>query len=197
MILSGKTKRIYQYLLAHRESRIMQKDVADSTGASPQLVNKVFKDLRERLILAKVKKNAHLITDYEKLLMIYAFHSEIFSKGVIGFYCGSSKKDAENYLKNSGLKYSLAVISAAGKRIDIFSEKTYAYILNTDMNKIDLNENRNGNLIVFPRNVNDFYMCGKISGFRVTPLFQTIADLLSYGDYKTARKLAKKRDIEI
>ena len=197
MELPNKTKRIYQYLLANKDSRIMQLDISSSTNVSPQLVNKVFSELKNRRILTKVKKNAHLIVDYEKLLMIYSFSCDVYSNGALGFYCGTTKEDAEGYLQNSSLKYSLALHSAASKRINTEKQKTYAYVLDSDIDKIKLNANRKGNLIVFPRFTYDFYMCGKIDGIRVTPIYQTIADLLSFGDYENARKLAGKFGIEI
>ncbi len=199
MKLEGLTLRVYRYLLANRDTEIKQLDVAKKTNVSPQLVNKIFKSLSEKFILARIAKNRCIISNYSKLLLIYSFHNEIFSRGAVPFYCGVSVSDAEEYLKNSGILYALALHSAMNRRTGEARKigKVYAYILKSSVDMVALTNHRNGNLILLPREKEDFYACGKIDGFRVTPLYQTIADLLNYGDYESARKLADRFELRI
>ncbi len=177
-----KTIRIYQYILGNPRSDFNQKEISKKLGVSHQLVNKVFKKLKEEGILNKKSKNSHILLDKIRLLTKYVLARSF--KEINYFLVGSNFYDIRDYFENQKISYAFTLDSVT----EMNPSKIYAYVLHKDLKKLDLNKVNpsKANLVLFPVNTLPFKeFTGEF--WRVKD-FELIADLFYYKKYKNILK---------
>ncbi len=177
-----KTIRIYQYVLGNSGSNFNQKEISKKLGVSPQLVNKVFKKLKEEKILNKESKNSHILVDKIRLLTKYVLARSF--KEINYFVFGSNFYDIRDYFENQKISYAFTLDSV----IELNPSKIYAYVLHKDLKKLDLIKTNfsKANLVLFPVKVLPFReFTGEF--WRVKD-FELLADMFYFKEYKNILK---------